>query len=110
MNIDADTSFYLDSAAVQYTERCYFYKDSITVAPNPVQDMLTVFIKKPSSPLNVSITVHNMSGQKVYQLIHQPVNSSQVFSIPMKQLSSGLYYVTLWVNNKKQLVKKIVKL
>jgi serine protease AprX len=110
MNIGADSSFYLDSAAVQYTERCYFYKDSITVAPNPVRDMLTVFIKKPSLPVNVSVTVHNMSGQKVYQLVNQPVNSSQFFSIPMKQLSSGLYYVTLWVNNKKQLVKKIVKL
>jgi serine protease AprX len=110
MNIGTDSSFYLDSATVQYTERCYSYKDSITVAPNPVRDMLTVFIKKPSSPVNVSVTVHNMSGQKVYQLINQPVNSSQVFSIPMKQLSSGLYYVTLWVNNKKQLVKKIVKL
>ena len=110
MNIGTDTSFYLDSAVVQYTERCYFYKDSITVAPNPVRDMLAVFIKKPSSPVNVSITVHNMSGQKVYQLINRAVNSSQVFSIPMKQLSSGLYYVTLWMNNKKQLVKKIVKL
>src|SRR5204863_1145524 len=63
MNIGADTSFYLDSAVVQYTERCYFYEDSITVAPNPVRDMLTVFTKKPSSPVNVSITVHNMSGQ-----------------------------------------------
>ena len=110
MNIGTDSSFYLDSAAVQYTERCYFYKDSITIAPNPVRDMLTVFIKKPSLPVNISVTVHNMSGQKVYQLINQPVNSSRVFSIPMKQLSSGLYYVTLWVNNKKQLVKKIMKL
>ena len=110
MNIGADSSFYLDSAAVQYTERCYFYKDSITIAPNPVRDMLTVFIKKTSSPVNVSVTVHNLSGQKVYQLSNQPVNSSRVFSIPMKQLSSGLYYVTLWANNKKQLVKNIVKL
>ena len=110
MNIGTDSSFYLDSAAIQYTERCYFYKDSITIAPNPVRDVLTVFIKKPFSPVNFSVTVHNMSGQNVYQLINQSVNSSRIFSIPMKQLSSGLYYVTLWVNNKKQLVKKIVKL
>ena len=106
MNIAADTSFYLDSATINYTQLCK--TDNIIIAPNPVTDNLTVAIKQPG-PVNISITLHNISGQQVYKLSNQTVNGTQTFTIPMKPLSRGVYFVTIWIDNKKQVVKKVVR-
>ena len=106
MNIAADTSFYLDSATINYTQLCK--TDNIIIAPNPVTDNLTVAIKQPGQ-VNISITLHNISGQQVYKLSNQTVNGTQTFIIPMKPLSRGVYFVTIWIDNKKQVVKKVVR-
>jgi len=106
MNIGTDTSFYLDSAMLQNTLSCR--NNNIVIAPNPVTDHLTVGLEK-FEQVKVSITVHASNGQQVYQLINQSVNGVQTFTIPMKQLSRGVYYVTVWVDNKKMLVKKVVR-
>jgi serine protease AprX len=109
MTIGADTSFYLDSATVTLTHDCNVVEDKITVAPNPVVDNLKVTVSN-NSQFNTTIILHSASGQLIYTLANQPVDRVKTFTIPMKQVSKGAYYVTILVDNKKKLTKKIVRL
>jgi serine protease AprX len=107
MNIAADTSFYLDSATVNYGRSCSPVTEKITLSPNPVTDQLTVLIAR-NNPVKATVTIHSISGQKVYSNTQQ-VNGAQKIIIPMKQMSRGVYFVTVFLNNKKELVKKIIR-
>ena len=109
MTISADTSFYLDSVSIPYLESCHQFADSITIAPNPVRDELTVFIRK-ANVVKVAVNIYNSVGQKVVQISNQSVNGYRIFSIPTQQLSDGIYYVAVIIDDKKQVVKKLVKL
>ena len=105
MNLAADTSFYLDSATVNYTQACTV-AEKISITPNPVKDNLTVLIAR-NNPVNSTIIIHSISGQKVYQHSQQ-VSGAQTITIPMKQMSPGVYVVTVFLNDKKEVVKKII--
>ena len=105
MNIAADTSFYLDSATVNYDLSCSSVTEKITLSPNPVTDQLTVLIAR-NNPVKATVTIHSISGQKVYSNTRQ-VSGAQKIIIPMKQMSRGVYFVTVFLNDKKEVVKKI---
>ena len=109
MTIASDTSFYLDSSQVNHATICYLFKDSITVAPNPVNSALKVFIKKPALSGQGEIILYNMLGQIVYRLSGQDLSTDRLFSIPVDHLERGIYCVAIWINNRKQYLKKIVK-
>lgn len=104
MNIASDTSFYLDSMLVNYTTSC---RETISVRPNPVTDNLSVLIARHKA-VNAAIEIYSLSGQKVYSLLNQTVNSIKTFLIPMKQLNAGVYFVTVFIDNKKIITKKIL--
>lgn len=107
MNIAADTSFYLDSATVNYVQSCSLITEKITISPNPVTDQLHVLIAR-NNPVKASITIHSISGQKIYSNTI-PVSGAQIINIPMKQVSRGVYIVTILLDDKKELVKKIMR-
>ncbi len=109
MTIAADTSFYLDSAIVNYPESCANTnnKETVTIGPNPVINNLSVFIAR-NNTVKASIELYSVSGQKVYSLQNQTVNGIQTFFIPVKQLSAGVYFVAVFVNDKKVITKKII--
>jgi serine protease AprX len=107
MNIAADTSFYLDSATVNFAGGCTV-QDKITLAPNPVVNELKVNVSQNGS-YHVSVLLHNASGQLVYTLINQPVDQIKTFIVPMKQMSRGVYYLTLLIDGKKKLIRKIIR-
>ena len=107
MYIAKDTSFYLDSATVNYSQACTSVIEKISVSPNPVTDRLSILIAR-NNPVLATILIHNLSGQKVYSSTQQ-VSGTQTISIPMKQVSKGTYFVTIILNGKKLAVKKIVR-
>jgi serine protease AprX len=107
MNIAADTSFYLDSGIVNYSPTCTALVEKITISPNPVIDRLSILIARNSST-KATIQIHNSSGQKVYSYSQQ-VSGAQTISIPMKQLSRGVYFVTILMDGKKVALKKIIR-
>ncbi len=82
--------------------------ERITVSPNPVSDKLKVTISKKNT-VKIEIFIHDMRGQKIYTSTTQQPAGMQTYSIPMKQLAAGIYTVSIWINNKKELVKKIMK-
>ena len=108
MSIAADTSFYVDSAIVNYTQSCGTpASETIIISPNPVSDNLSVSITR-NNTVNAAIEIYNVNGQKVYSLQNQTVNGTQTFVIPLKQFSSGIYFVTVFIDNKKAITKKIL--
>ena len=107
MNIATDTSFYLDSALLNYSQACNLATEKITISPNPVTDKLSVRFAT-TNPVNATIIIHNISGQKVYTKSQQ-VAGVQTVLIPMNQLNSGVYIVTVFLDDKKEAIKKLVK-
>ncbi|CAN5522404.1 hypothetical protein BH11BAC3_BH11BAC3_44310 [soil metagenome] len=107
MNIGTDTSFYLDSASVNYLNACSNVTEKITISPNPVTDKLTVLVARNNST-KVSIVVHTITGQLIYKDTRL-VNGAVSIAVPMKQLSKGIYIVTVYFDDKKQITRKIVR-
>lgn len=81
--------------------------DKIVISPNPVSDKLTVQVMRTSSA-KVGIAVSNAAGQIVYNTTSQQAAGSQSYIIPMKEMAGGIYFVTVWLNDKKEVVKKIM--
>ena len=107
MNIAADTSFYLDSASVNYSTACRSVLEKIIVSPNPVTDQLSVQVSS-SSQVKATIALYSVSGQRVYSTTEQLSGSRRVM-IPMKQYNSGIYIIAVFFDDKKIMVKKVVK-
>ena len=107
MTISADTSFYLDSATVNYNLSCSAVTEKITVSPNPVTNQLTILVAR-NNPVKATVSIRNVSGQQVYSSTQQ-ITGIQSIIIPMKQISSGVYFVTLFLDDKKEITKKIIR-
>lgn len=107
MNIGTDTSFYFDTASVNYLNACSNVTEKITISPNPVLDKLTVLVAT-NNPAKVSIVVYTITGQLIYKDTRK-VTGAVSIAIPMKQLSKGVYLVTVYFDDKKQITRKIVR-
>lgn len=108
LTIGADTSFYLDSTSLTLQASCKKTTEKILISPNPVRNNLTVFINQ-NETAKVSVTVYNGAGQTIYQLAQQTISSPQTVTLPSAKWNAGVYYVAVWINNKRQAVNKIVK-
>jgi hypothetical protein len=84
-------------------------QEQITFSPTdrPVTDMLSVLVVR-NAAVKVGLTVHNSAGQIVYNYSNQQSAGGQTYSISMKQLGKGVYYVTVRLNDKKEITKKLI--
>ena len=78
--------------------------ETMILSPNPVSSNLIV--NTYDSIRFTSVTVHNMSGQKVKEFGERGYNKS--FSFNLSDLKEGLYFIILRTENGK-VVKKIIK-
>ncbi len=109
VNIAADTSFILDSVVLNHIVPCIQpVREWTKVNPNPASDLLRVEIAR-ASPVRIAITMHNNAGQLVYRQAAQQAAGNVIYTIPVKQLGSGVYYVAVYVDDKKVLVKKVLR-
>lgn len=83
--------------------------EQITFSPTdrPVGDVLSVLIVR-NTATKVGLFVHNSAGQVVYNYSSQQSAGGQTYTIPMKKFSKGIYYVTVRLNDKKEVLKKIL--
>ncbi len=107
MTIGTDTSFYLDSAIVNYTGTCSSTMGTIVIAPNPAPEQVTIAISK-SVPARVTVLVQNISGQEVYRQTEQ-VAASTTLTIPTRRFMKGIYFISVYFDDKQQVVKAIVR-
>ena len=109
MSIAADTTFYLDSTTIGNLQPCITNSnEDIKISPNPVKENLSVLITR-NNLVKAAIKVYNASGQILYSLQNVLVNGQQLFSIPMKNFSRGIYFVSVYIDNKKIITKKVIR-
>jgi serine protease AprX len=108
MLINADTNYYLDSVMLPLQNDCRLVEEKIVFAPNPVTDELTVQLQRNTSAL-LLVQVYNAAGHLL--ISRQQNTTDRIYRMPIafKQLPSGVYYVSVWVDEKKQYSKKIIK-
>lgn len=82
--------------------------EKIVISPNPVTDKLTVQVVR-TVAVKTEIIITNTAGQIVYSLGNQQQAGSQSYSIPMKKMAGGIYFVTVRLNDRKEVVKKIMR-
>ena len=110
MIISTDTTFYLDSIIVNNNQVCtsVILENKIAIGPNPVLEDLSIIISR-ITDAKINIVIQNTLGQKVYSNAFQQTTGVQVQTIPMKQMSRGAYFVTVYVDNKKSVTQKILR-
>ncbi len=84
--------------------------EQITFIPSdrPVTDILSVLIVR-NAATKIGLVVHNAAGQLVYNYSSQQSAGGQTYSIPMKKLGKGIYYVSVRLNDRKEVVKRIIR-
>ncbi|MGG9960674.1 S8 family serine peptidase [Ferruginibacter sp. SUN106] len=108
--IVVNTSGCSDTALVTLNndpQLCPVIIDKITISPNPVSDKLKVVVTNKNA-IKVELAIYNALGEKMYSTTGQQAAGTQTYTIPMKQMASGVYYVLVFVNDKKEMVKQIV--
>lgn len=74
--------------------------------PNPASSMVYFDLDIPAESKKASIRIHNLLGQP---LVEKEVNTgSNHVSIPVAELKEGIYFYTLFVNDKSIMTKKLV--
>lgn len=82
--------------------------DQIVISPNPVSDELKVLVVR-NAAVKVEVIITNAAGQTVYSSVNQQAAGSQAYYIPMKKMSRAVYFVTVRINDKKAILKKVVR-
>jgi hypothetical protein len=101
----------IDTALVTVTNDagiCPVINEKIKISPNPVIDNLTVAVIKIAA-VKTTILITGSNGQKIYELTNQQAAGGQTYIIPMKKLSAGLYFVTVKINDKKEVSKAVMR-
>lgn len=109
MDIATDTSFYIDSATINYVQVCTPVENDIIIRPNHVTDVANIYITR-STAVKIGVEVHNEVGQHVYSNSFQQMPGTQVVSVPMKRMSRGMYFISIYIDNKKSITRKIIKM
>jgi hypothetical protein len=72
---------------------------SMQVYPNPVRDNASVGYYLPS-PANVRVEMVNVLGHVVHSIPEQRLQGGkQQVAVPVEQLTAGMYYVRMFINN-----------
>jgi hypothetical protein len=109
--IDSDTSYYLDSSLVNYLNNCKIIiptENKLTITPNPFNGLLYINLER-TADTKVELIIHNSLGQKVYTDSFNHLTGIASHEINLNQLSRGMYFVTVYMNGKKEITEKIIK-
>jgi len=74
--------------------------NSISLNPNPVIGTANLSITRIAAT-KISIMLVNSSGQRVYEHTYQQAAGTQVTAIDMQKMSRGVYYLTVFADDKK---------
>jgi serine protease AprX len=106
--IGTDTTFYADSLSVNYAQQCAANENSITINPNPFSGYLNIALAR-TTVANAVLVLQNAAGQRIYTTSWQLPVGNTLKTIPVQQLSKGIYFATVYIEGKKAITKKIQK-
>ncbi len=81
--------------------------DQIVISPNPVRDNLNILVIR-TAAVKTDIIIRNAAGQRMYAKSFMQAAGGQTYTIPMKNMTAGIYYVTVLLSDNTKQVKKIV--
>jgi hypothetical protein len=96
---------------VNYLNNCKIIipaENKLTISPNPFNGTLYINLER-TSDTKISIVIHSSLGQKVYTDAFNHLAGIATHEINLNHLSRGVYYVTVYANDNKEITKKIVK-
>jgi serine protease AprX len=109
IDIAADTSFYVDAFDVNQFETCTPAIDEVKVNPNPVSDFANVMISRKATG-KMAIVMMSATGQVMYKTNYeQKVAGTYVKFIDMRNMSRGVYFVSVFADDKKIETIQILK-
>jgi len=111
MKIGTDTTFYMDSSIVNYLNPCIFIPptaNTLLISPNPVNNELFIKMDRVVNT-KVDVIIHNISGQKIYATSYEQPIGTDSKSINLSAFAKGIYFVTVYLNDKKEVVQRILK-
>jgi hypothetical protein len=109
MNIGADTSFTLDSFRIDFNQDCAVEKNWAKLS-QPYPDLKPINLRIGTlQKARVDYHINNMRGQLIEHrsLIH-PAGVSE-YVISLDRHPAGTYLLTIFLDNRKQWVKKLIK-
>ena len=80
-------------------------KSSVTIYPNPVDSNLKIDLNELDSNNRIKIEILTIKGKKIFQKKLSILDNS----IDLSDLSSGIYFLKITVNN-SSILKKVVKI
>ena len=108
LDIGADTTVYLDSLTLNVDQLCVQPINSISVKPNPVTDNANIVIGRAAST-KVGLVLMNAAGQRMYETLYQQAPGTIIKTINMQGMSKGVYYLSVFADDKKVATEKILK-
>jgi serine protease AprX len=108
LDIVGDTSLYLDSLVINAPTLCTNPENKIAINPNPVLDIANVIISR-SSETKITIILTSAAGIRLFENTYNQPAGTQIKTINMKSMSSGIYFVSVYENDKKIITKRIFK-
>ncbi len=101
---------YIDTVSAAVTSSCLSGITGVTLAPNPSHGALSIKVNTPTAVPNLSIRIFNSSGQLVIELKRSKAEGIGVFDVPVFNLASGKYYVSVYDDKKLIQTKELIKL
>ncbi len=114
LDIATDTSFYLDSVVVNAPSTCTNFispvvpQNKIQINPNPVIDVANIIISR-TTATKINFVLVNAAGRKVFETTYQQPAGSMVKQINMKQMAAGIYFISVFADDKKITTQRIFK-
>lgn len=111
----ATTAFsadYIDTLSINVPASCIDATvKEVIVFPNPTQNQFAIKLTTPGASSEIVIRVCNGNGQIISEIRKTKLPGTIYFdAISSMKLSKGLYYVSVYDNNKRIATKKLIKL
>jgi serine protease AprX len=112
LNIATDTSFVLDSIAVNTPTNCVTVAlpivDNIKINNNPIKDFANIEISR-TNAAKISMRLINAAGQSIYENTYQHAIGTTITKINMQQMSGGVYFLQVFADGQKLDTYKLLK-
>jgi hypothetical protein len=99
---------YIDTAVVEVTPSCAL-TDAVTLLPNPASNEFTLQTTISRAIQQFTIRIVNSNGQTVLTLQKTKPQGLVNFTIPIANLASGKYYVSVYDGNNLIITKPVIK-
>ncbi|MEJ7611761.1 MAG: S8 family serine peptidase [Ferruginibacter sp.] len=90
LDIDSDTSIYLDSLIVNVPQTCVNPINQVQLTPNPVTDNANVIVSRINAS-KITLSLRNAAGQRVYEITYQqPAGGTLIKTINLQSLPRSI--------------------